>query len=115
MYGASRGHPPCDVVEVVRSCLANVVRIQLRGAAGLERAQTTVIPRGESCRDIDGFSRVSCNAELGGRAVEPAMPGATCWRAGPRKPATAAELNPRDLWRSLPEAGSEPDPPLRCA
>ena len=91
----------------------NVVRIQLRGAAGLGRAQTTVIPRGESCRDIDGFSRVSCNAELGGRAVESAMPGATCWRAGPRKPANAAERKPRQLWRSLPEARSEPYPQLR--
>ena len=42
----------------------NVVRIQLRGAAGLGRAQTTRIPNGEGERDIADPSRVSCNAEL---------------------------------------------------
>ena len=40
------------------------MRIQLRGAAGLGRAQTTRIPNGEGERDIAGPSRVSCNAEL---------------------------------------------------
>ena len=44
---------------------SNVVRIQLRGAAGLGSALTTRIPNGEGVRDIDGPSRVSCNAELG--------------------------------------------------
>ena len=44
--------------------MSNVVRIQLRGAGGLVSAQTTRIPNGEGERDIDGFSRVSCNAEL---------------------------------------------------
>ena len=43
----------------------NVVRIQLRGAAGLVRAQTTRIPNGEGEGDIAGPSRVSCNAVLG--------------------------------------------------
>ena len=47
--------------------MPNVVRIQLRGAAGLVRAQTTRIPNGEGERDVAGLSRVSCNAELGTR------------------------------------------------
>ena len=51
-----------------RRCQPNVVRIQLRGAAGLVSALTTRIPSGSAGRDIDGSSRVSCNAELGGPA-----------------------------------------------
>ena len=47
--------------------MPNVVRIQLRGAAGLGSAQTTRIPNGEGEREIDGPSRVSCNAELASR------------------------------------------------
>ena len=58
--------------------MPNVVRIQLRGAAGLVRAQTTRIPNGEGERDIDGPSRVSCNAELGGALGRLPRPGEPC-------------------------------------
>ena len=54
--------------------LANVVRIQLRGAAGLGCAQTTRIPSGGAGRDIAGPSRVSCNAELDTAVAWPARP-----------------------------------------
>ena len=37
----------------VHSDTPNVVRIQLRSAAGLVRAQATVIPRGTCARDLD--------------------------------------------------------------
>ena len=57
MFG---GHAP------ICGGMPNVVRIQLRGAAGLGSALTPRIPNGEGERDIAGPSRVSCNAELDG-------------------------------------------------
>ena len=79
MFG---GHAP------ICGGMPNVVRIQLRGAAGLGSALTPRIPNGEGERDIGGPSRVSCNAELDGRACNSAEPSRCGRSAGCAEPAT---------------------------